>query len=206
MPRTYQATSSVLVDVKDEQMLNTPLGSPRAQLGYMQTQIDIMQSERVARRVVEDLKLADNPAAREMFARKRMQGTVEDWIADSLLYDLSVDSSQSSVIQLKYRANDPRFAAAVANAFAQAYVDTTLKLRTEPTKEAAAWFEEQLKSLRTAFEEAQARLAAFQREKGILAGDDKVDIESARLAELSMQSLRAADSSYDMSAKLGQAR
>jgi chain length determinant protein EpsF len=206
MPKTYQATTSVLVDVKDEQMLNTPLGSPRAQLGYMQTQIDIMQSQRVARKVVEDMKLAENPAARDLFARKHMQGTVEDWIADSLLYDLSVDSSQSSVIQLKYRANDPRFAADVANAFAQAYVDTTLKLRTEPTKEAAAWFNEQLKSLRTAFEEAQAKLAAFQREKGILASDDKVDIESARLAELSMQSLRAADASYDMSAKLGQAR
>ena len=51
MPRTYEAVTSVLVDAKDDQMLNQPLGSPRQQLGYMQTQIDIIQSQRVARKV-----------------------------------------------------------------------------------------------------------------------------------------------------------
>lgn len=206
MPKTYQAITSVLVDVKDEQLLNTPLSSPRAQLGYMQTQIDIMQSQRVARKVVEDLKLAESPEVREAFARKGGQGTVEDWVADAILYDLTVDSSQSSVIQLKYKANNAQFAADVANAFAAAYVDTTLKLRTEPTREAAAWFNEQLKGLRKQFEDAQDKLAAFQREKGIIATDERMDVESQRYAELSMQSLRAQDVGYDMSARLGQAR
>src|SRR5712671_2908200 len=79
MPKTYQATTSVLVDVKDEQMLNTPLGSPRAQLGYMQTQIDIMQSQRVARKVVEDMKLADNPGVQAAFARKGGRGDIKNW-------------------------------------------------------------------------------------------------------------------------------
>ena len=206
MPRTYEATVSVLVDVKDEQMLNTPTGSPRAQLGYMQTQIDIIQSQRTARRAVEILKLDQNPRLKASFEEKGAQGSFQDWIADGLLADLKVDSSQSSVIMMKYASNNAKFAADVANAFAQAYVDTALKLRTEPTAAAATWFEEQLKDLRKAFESAQAKLQAFQAEKGILIADERLDIEMQRLAELSQQSLRAADEAYGAGARLGQAR
>ena len=206
MPKTYEAIVSVLVDVKDEQMLNAAQQSPRAQLGYMQTQIDIIQSQRVARKVVQDLKLAENPGVKEAFVASRPNGNIEDWVASGLLQNLKVDSSQSSVIQLRYQANDSRFAAQVANAFAKAYVDTTLNLRIDPTKEAATWFDEQLKGLRKSLEESQGKLAKFQRERGILATDERVDIETARLAELSNQALRASDMRYDASAKAGQAR
>jgi len=206
MPKTYEANTSVLVDVKDEQMINTPLASPRAQLGYMQTQIDIIQSPRVAREVVQKLKLAESPGAKAAYAKSGAHGSIEDWLADALLLQLKVDSSQSSVIQLKYLANDPRFAADVANAFADAYVETTLKLRTDPSKDAAAWFDDQLKSLRQALEDSQSKLAAFQREHGILATDERLDIENARLAELSTQVLRAQDIAIDSSSKLGTSR
>ena len=207
MPKTYEAVASVLVDAKDDQMINQPLGSPRQNIGYMQTQIDIIQSERVARKVVEDMKLADNPGIKAAFLKRTGgRGSIEDWLAMSLLTDLKVDSSQSSVILLKYTTNDSKFAADVANAFAKAYVDLTLRLRVEPTKEAAQWFDDQLKDLRTQLERAQARLAAFQREKGIIATDERVDVETARLNELSSQALQASAQSYDFATRLGQAK
>src|SRR5687767_8327936 len=79
------------------------------------------------------------------------RGSVEDWVAGGLLANLKVISSQSSVISLTYGASSPKFAADVANAFASAYMQTTLQLRTEPSKQAAGWFEEQLGSLRKSF-------------------------------------------------------
>ena len=205
MPRTYEGVVSILADVKDEQMFQAPLAAPRTQMGYMQTQIDILQSQRVARKVVEDMKLADSPGVKAAFARKGSHGDIKDWIAGGLLADLKVDSSQSSVIVAKYSSDDPKFAADVANAFARAYVDTVLRLRTEPTREAAAWFDDQLKGLRNSFEEAQAKLAAFEREHGIVATDERLDVEVTRLNELSAQSLRAADAAYDAGSKSGQA-
>src|SRR5258706_9674453 len=206
MPRTYEGVVSILADIKDEQMLTSPTQSPRMQLGYMQTQIDILQSQRVARKVVEDLKLDQNPGVKAAFAKRGAHGDLRDWIAGGLLADLKVDSSQSSVIVARYSSDDPKFAADVAHAFAKAYVDTTLKLRTEPTAEAAAWFDDHLKTLRSQFEQAQAKLAAFEKENGILATDERVDVETARLNELSAQSLRAADLSYDAGARSGIAR
>jgi len=83
---------------------------------------------------------------------------------------------------------------------------TSLKLRTEPTKEAAAWFDDQLKSLREQFQQAQEKLAQFEHENGIISTDERLDVEVARLNELSAQSLRAADLSYDAGARSGQAR
>src|SRR5260221_273452 len=77
--------------------------------------------------------------------------------------------------------------ALILNAFAKAYLDTALELRTEPTREAADWFEEQLKGMRTQVTQAQAKVTGFQKEKGIVGADDRMDIEYTRLAEISTQ-------------------
>jgi uncharacterized protein involved in exopolysaccharide biosynthesis len=58
-------------------------------------------------------------------------------------------------------------------------------LRVEPTQRTANWFDEQLKGLRAGFEDAQAKLTEYQRQKKIVVTEDRVDVEESRLAELS---------------------
>jgi chain length determinant protein EpsF len=206
MPRTYDATASILVDNRDEQMITQNQMPARAQLGYMQTQVDIIQSQRVARQVVKDLQLAESDAVVADWKKGGGKGTVEDWVAQGLPAKLKVEVSQSSVIGITYSSSHSKFAADVANAFAKAYVDTTLNLRVEPAKQASAWFDDQLKGLRAGLEEAQAKLAAFQREKGILIIDERMDVETGRLAELSSQALQATSTSYDNASRFSQSR
>lgn len=196
LPKTYEATVSILVDNRDEQVINSQAQPARQQLGYMQTQVDIIQSPRVARQVAKDLKLDQSPQVRAAWLKSGGRGTVEDYLAQGLLSKLKVDVSQSSVVSVMYSADDPKFAAMVANAFAKAYVDTTLNLRVEPTRDAAVWFEGQLKTLRKEFEDAQGKLAAFQREKGILATDEHLDVEMAKMNQLAAESLRATEATY----------
>ena len=184
MPKSYDATVSLLLDYRDEQSLSGTLPSGRERTGYMQTQMDIIQSERVAARVAEALEL--KPAA-----------------IPALLQGLKVSSSQSSVIQLTFRGPSPEFAARAANAFAKAYQDTTLDLRVAPTKQATTWFDETLKTLRADLESAQNKLAAFQKEKGIIVTDDRLDVETARLTELNAQLLRANDLTYEAQSRSG---
>lgn len=199
LPKTYDATVSILVDNRDEQVINSQQQPARAQLGYMQTQVDILQSPRVARQVAQDLKLDQSPQVRAAWQKAGGRGTVDDYIAQGLLSKLKVDVSQSSVVSVMYSASDPKFAAMVVNAFAKAYVDTTLNLRVAPTRDAAVWFEGQLKSLRKEFEDAQGKLAAFQREKGILTTDEHADVEQARLNQIAAESLRATEATYGAS-------
>jgi chain length determinant protein EpsF len=203
MPKQYESTVSLLLDNRDEQSLSGTMTSGRDRTGFMQTQMDIIMSNRVAAQVARDLKLTDSPQVKEAFAKTGGRGSVDEWVASGLLQNLKVTSSQSSVIQLTYKAADPDFAAKAANAFANAYMATTLALRVAPTKQATGWFDEQLKTLRSDLEAAQEKLAAFQKEKGIVATDDRVDVEQARLTELSNQLLRANDMLYEAQSRSG---
>lgn len=205
LPRTYQSTVSLLVDNPDQQTLAGQVTDARAKIGYMQTQVDLIQSKRVARRVVEELRMHEHPGTIAAFQATGSPGDIRDWLATNLLFGLKVESTQSSVINLTYTANDPKFAAAAANAFANAYMAVTLTLRVEPNKQAATWFDEQLDGLRASLEDAQQKLAKFQREKGIIATDERLDVENARLAELSSQALQASNATYDSATRLSQA-
>src|SRR3990170_1846683 len=85
LPKTYKASVSLMVDAKEEQSLSNvlhPLMQPLERIGYLQTQVDILTSEKVARKVVRDLKLAESPAARAAYEKAEGgAGSIEDWLA-----------------------------------------------------------------------------------------------------------------------------
>jgi chain length determinant protein EpsF len=186
VPKKYVSTATIILDARDEQTMSPGRMSPRERASYLQTQVELVQSPRVATQVARDLRLAQRPGVREAWESDTGgQGTVEEWLALQLKDKLTVDTSVSNLMLINFASDDPKFATEVANGFAKAYLDTTLALRTEPTREAAAWFEEQLKTLRTQVTQAQTKLNSFQKQKGILVEDARVDVESTRLAELS---------------------
>jgi chain length determinant protein EpsF len=207
LPKSYEARALLLVDAaREEQSLSNVLAPPRERIGYLQTQADILTSERVARRAVRDLALAQDPALREAFAAGGASGPIESWIAETLRKKLEVETSQSNVIHLGYASQDPELSARVVNGFAQAYVDTMLELRVEPTRQAALWFDEQLKSLRANLEDAQEQLTRYHRQEGIISADERTDVENARLSELSAQLVRAEERGIDLRTRERQAR
>src|SRR6266850_4669458 len=189
MPKQYTATAAVVVDVKSPDPIAGMMLPALVMPGYMATQVNIIESNRVARQVVRLLKLDDSPAAREEWLRATGgNGELDVWLADALQKRLDVrPSRESSVINISFRAVDPRFAAAVASAFAQAYIDTNIELRVEPAKQYALWFGEQGKTLRDNVERAQARLSEYQQMHGIVASDERLDVETAKLNDLASQ-------------------
>jgi succinoglycan biosynthesis transport protein ExoP len=167
--------------------------------GYLATQADIIQSHSVARGAVDLLKLADSPAAKALFMEETAgRGNIRDWLADLLLKYLKVEPSrESSVVNLSYTGNDPRFATAVANAIVQSYINTNLELKVTPARQTNTFFNEQIKTLKDSVERAQAALSAYQREKGIIATDERLDVESNRLNDLSSQLVATQAQTYD---------
>ena len=188
LPKQYTSAASIVVDVKPDPV--SAMGYPSAAVpGFMATQVDIITSDRVALRVIRDLKLLDDAQVRQQWQQEAEgRGTVEQWLVDVLQKKLDVKPSrESNVIQIGYQSPSPRFAASLANAFAQAYIATTLELRVDPAKQFTSFFNTQSKEAREALERAQTRVSSFQREKGIIASDERLDIEGARLSELSSQ-------------------
>jgi chain length determinant protein EpsF len=151
--------------------------------------VDIITSERVAQRVVRNLRLNESPQVRQQWLDETGgEGTIEQWLSGLFQRQLDVKPSrESSVINISYRAPDPRFAAALANAFMQAYIQTALELRVDPARNYSTFFDTRAKEARETLEKAQSRLSAFQKANGIVATDERLDVENARLNELSSQ-------------------
>jgi chain length determinant protein EpsF len=207
VPKRYDAVATVLIDAPDPQTLTAEARiSPRERAGYMMTQVELIQSGNVAQRVVRDLKLAQQPGAREEWESDTGGlGTIDEWLAKKLLEKLKVDSGAANIITITFSSSDRKYSAAVANAFARAYLQTSLEMRTEPSRAAATWFEAQLKALRGDVMQAQTRLTAYQKKTGVM-GTDRADIEYTRLAELSTALSGARNAALEADARYKQAR
>jgi succinoglycan biosynthesis transport protein ExoP len=208
LPKQYTATSSVVVDMKPD-----PIAGPMyyAQgplaVAYMATQVDVIESTRVAQRVVRNLKLTENPEVRKQWLEATEgNGDIELWLVGNFKNVMDVKPSrESNMLNVSYKSPDPRFAAALANAFVQAYIDTTLEMRVDPARQYSSFFDMRAKEARDTLEKAQSRVSAFQRDKGIIATDERLDVENARLNELSTQLVMAQALSAESSSRQTQA-
>lgn len=202
-PKEYSATTTLIIDSKSKDPLTGQLLSSLMLPGYMATQTEIIKSSQVAGKVVSDLKLTDNPATHEQFMEAtKGQGTIEEWMRNVLLSRLDVEPSrESSIISISFKGADPKFAAILANAFAKAYIDTNLDLRVAPARLTATWFDQQIVQLRENLDKAQQKLTAYQREKGLVESEERLDVETRRMGDLAAQMVGAQSASLDASSR-----
>lgn len=204
LPAEYKSTTAVVVDVKSPDPIAGVMMQGMTAPAYMATQVDIINSPRVARRVVSLLKLDENPDVRAAWmSATDGSGAISDWYAGVLQRSLEVKPSrESNVIEISYYSKQPEFAAAVANAFARAYIDTNIELRVDPAKSYASWFEQQSGAMRDRLEQARKRLSDYQQGKGIIVfSDERLNYENAKLAELQSQLVLAETQLAESSSK-----
>ena len=193
LTKRYQAGTTLVVEVRGaDQVLGGQVVMPQSITGYLITQADVIRSERVMNRVIDDLKLETHPAMGWVVGGGDDPTTAGDSPRRKLLKHLQdkvmVDPSrEGTTISIWYEGNEPNVTAQIANGFAKAYIDTSLELKTEPARNFKTWFEAQSKEYRDRLAAAQARLTAARQASGILASDERLDVENARLAELSSQ-------------------
>ena len=203
LPNSYKAVSSIVLNSKGTDPVSG-LTMPAAMMpGYITTQIDIITSPKVAIKVVDNLKLTENKVIVDKFNKEtKGQGEIKAWVADLLLANIDAKPSRdSSVVEISFAGADPVFAATVANAFAEAYQETNIQLKVEPAQKAAEFLGVQTKVLRSNLEEAQAKLAKYQQEKGLTSVMGNLDVESARLNDLSSQLVVAQNITYESNSR-----
>ncbi|PXW97150.1 chain length determinant protein EpsF [Sphaerotilus hippei] len=184
----YTSTASVVVDLKGSDTQNT-LAQGVTATSYMKTQGDVITSERVILRAIAALQLDKDPMMIERWRSKTGGvGSIETWLSDNIIENLVARPLRdSNVMSITYSSPDPKQSAAVANAVVKAYVDTILELRIEPARQYNTFFDGRAKELREDYERAQARLSEYERQQGLLSSDNRIDIEEARLSQLSSQ-------------------
>jgi len=200
LPKKYVASVTLVIDSKSTDPVTGALMPMQFMPGHLATQVDIISSHNVALKVVDKLQLASIPDVRRRFQEATQgAGSFRDWLAERLLEQLDVrPSRESSVIDIRYSSSDPHVAAEMANAFANAYIQTSLELKVDPARRQTDWFEGQTQEQRRALELAQEHLSEYQRANAVIGPeDDRLDVENARLAELSSQLVAAQRTMYE---------
>lgn len=150
----------------------------------LMTQVNILQSDTLALKVIKDLHLENN---RDFLGRPSRLGYVLSHIGfnktrdpkpaiidkspalqDALLsvfkQNLKVTAiAGTRLIEVEYRNSDPRLAAAVANDLVTQLIDYSFQVRYQATTEASRWLEVQLNDLRKQSTDLNARVAAMQK-------------------------------------------
>jgi chain length determinant protein EpsF len=191
LPPKYEATATVAVQMSGrDPIAGQAVFHPADRIStYIATQIDIIKSEEVAVSALRSLGLHKQQEWLDKWRESTGgAGNFESWLAESLLRKLDVRpaSRESNVLTVSYSSPDAEFSAAAANAFVRSYIDTTLKMQVQPAQRFNSFFAERAKPLRAELDRARARLSAYEKEHGVLVGDQS-DVESARLAELTSQ-------------------
>ncbi|MCC6922925.1 MAG: chain length determinant protein EpsF [Nitrosomonas sp.] len=186
LPKSYKASTTVLLINKGVDPVTGHTLPIQLMHGFMATQLDVISSTRTALMVVERLKLDQSPAIRQRFENSGEETSIQQWLAAMLTKNLTIEPSrESNVITIGFRGTDPAFVAAIANAFAAAYQEMSIRLTVEPSQQASAYLSNQLNALREKLELAQNKVSRFQQEEGIVDVDNRLDIETRRLNELS---------------------
>lgn len=148
------------------------------------SQMVVLKSEDLGRRVVAALKLDEQPEFNPLidgigaigrlkiqlgFSEDPALKTPEQRALDHYSDQLSIyQQQQSNVISIKYTSNSPRTAADVANTLAQVYVLATRESQSQPTERARDWLAQQITELRTKLAAAERAVEEFRSQAGLL--------------------------------------
>ena len=91
----------------------------------------------------------------------------------------------SRLIEVHFEAEDPQLAAQIVNTHLQNYVEENFRSKYDATTQASNWLSAELEELRIKVEKSEDARIAYQRENQIWQIDEKQDITTQKLGDLS---------------------
>jgi uncharacterized protein involved in exopolysaccharide biosynthesis len=90
----------------------------------------------------------------------------------------------SNIMEITYTSNDPANSRSVAAMLREAYIDATLRFRTDSAGRTAEWYRDQAEKARRQLLAAEANKSAFEKANNLVLLPSGVDPESAKLQAL----------------------
>jgi capsular exopolysaccharide synthesis family protein len=181
MRPNYRGTATLLIEqgkakvVSIEEVYNQGLTGNRE---YFQTQVEILKSDELARKVVQKLKLTAHP---DYDPRQQQPGPLsrvlsifrdptpqsEDeivkYVVKKFKKDLQVQLVRNSqLVQITFTAYDSTLAAKVPNALADIFIESDLEARVAMTDKANQWLRDRLGELKNKVDVSERALQAYR--------------------------------------------
>ena len=195
-PKIYRATATVIVDPTAPNVLGNSnavvqLGSGGAWINdeYYNTQLDIIGSQGLARKVVlANPKLVESAALRPDNAANLTEDEIVDAVANQVRTRISAKVRKGSrVFEISVKDHDPKLAADLANEVARVYRSQNVDVKRDVTGEARGFVVEQLDLAKKELDKSEQKLVSFKEDNDILSVslDDRKNLVTTALEKFS---------------------
>ena len=207
----YVAVTRMKIDPNQAAAIGVNAPGARPDAGSIDTEVAAMQSRDIAVMVINRMRLMYDPE----FAPKTettMTGSANDRVdavANRLLSNLDVKRDRDTyVINISYRSINPAKAAQVANAFAEAYMNSSVGARTGTAAKQVEFLTGRLNAMGQELAGIEGKAAQFRAQAGIIGGgtggsfsstvtDQRVSSQSAQLSQ-AQSAASAAEARYNV--------
>ncbi len=179
----YEVQAQLLLEEKPNIVTFEGSGNATSdQKGYLETQHRILRSRSLARRVIDELALWNEPAlvSTGQQTSNRAFGFLSEWrakfgtpssaktggkentetvVIDRMLSKLNVVPVRDTrIIEIRYESTDPELAARIVNTLTSTYIKQNAEARSHASREASAWLADQLAEQRRKVETSELAL------------------------------------------------
>ncbi len=183
MPPTYRSYSTLKVERyaadSNVEILNAKVS--RSDRDFFETQIQLLQSKTLARRVIDQLNIAAKDTPTSLTAKIKQffgsepaaKGSNADQVEQLFLENLTVKPiNNSQLLSISYDSSDPQLAADINNAVAKNFVRQNLERRFDTATSYKSYVTENIEVTRKSLETAETKLNDYARKNGIVQDSD----------------------------------
>lgn len=225
----YTAQAKLLIDTRKVQLFQqqSVLGDIPPDPASVDSQVEILQSENVALAVIKELHLTEDPEF--MFPRDDLVSAIKR-IPSAIMSSISslfassggpptkLDPAQQAIARLQseltigrvgltyviginFRSPDPKRAAQIANAVADAYIVDQLEAKYQATRRAGVWMQDRMRELREQATSAERAVVGFKTKNNIVDAGGRL-MNDQQLAELNTSLVQSRAQTAEAKAKL----
>ncbi len=209
MQPLYTSQTLLQIDRESSKVLNVEGLMPTEALTgdeFLTTQVGLLKSETLARRVVQSLDLSQDQTFLRMAGEKlpkrrasdkgpgkaRSASALEGELTKTLMRNTTVTQQRGSrLVNIAFTSPDPALSARVANALAANFVTTSLERRFEASSYARTFLEERLRQVKQKLEDTEKELVAYAARQQII--NVTTEAGSGPTADGATQSLTASN-------------
>jgi succinoglycan biosynthesis transport protein ExoP len=236
MTPRYTATAQVILQPRKEKILGTEqlVAEFNLESANIDSQVSVIQSANLLRRVVESQRLIDDPefgkdevgllpllsgllnffgnAAEPMDGSSESDQVIPPKVANAiknLANAMDVQRvNRTLVLSISVTSKDRIKAMRLANAIASAFVVNQVEARYEAAKHASVWLGERIEELRQRVRQSEEEVANFRREHNLVAtsSEGKQTVTEQQLSELNEKLIIARADTAERRAKYEQAK
>jgi polysaccharide biosynthesis transport protein len=186
MRAEYEATARIGVELDNSDPLSVDrrMAPEGVQISTkLETQLNILQSNAVAKDVIDALKLVTNcnfskAACRSSAKPFRLLAPKEQ--AELVkAYKKGFHAElvpRTQILEVRFRSTDPRLAAEIANAICNVDIYQNFRHRLDGVESASRWLSEQLEDSKKQAEDAEERFVNYQQQVGVVGPDDNHNV------------------------------